>query len=366
MEDNQFEKRMDVLKKSFERIPSSFDSDDTLRKIEEGLTKRNPSKNNRIIVWTISIASIFIMGFLTATFFLSENREQAAKKEVEITDQFRLKLEESYKEERDKRQEALKMEDELFNRLSFIKLADNRIDQLLKTNNAKITSKKEREIELDKVIETLKLPSEMVANLLVNPLVNDETGSIAFITDYRAKVTALIDVYNGALIEMNKPDMIINRSRFYKMVGVMKNQDINYLENKYMEFTEAIFILPKNYTSFRGSLHEEVHGDLDMMIDEQRGNGNDFAAQFAFENGIYSIEGNLTPPEKVLIEVGAIEEIVEEIIRDGQGKLYSSRIKADLTAGSKIFTIEGVDKDTVIAVEIEGKYYTAIYARKLN
>lgn len=365
MEDNQFEKRMDVLKKSYERIPSSFDSDETLRKIKEGSTKRNHSKNNRIIVWSISIASIFIIGFLTATFFLTENREQAAKEEVEITDQFRLELEKSYKEERTKLQEEFKMEDELFNRLTFIKLADHQINQLLKNNNAKITSQ-ELEIEINKVIETIKSPSEMVANLLLNPLTNDETESTAFMTDYRAKITALIDVYNEALIEMNKPELIINRSRFYKMAGVMKNQNINYLENKYMEFTEAIFILPEYYTTFRGSLHEEVHGDLDMMIDEQQGDGNDFAAQFAFENGIYSIEGNLTPSEKVIKEVGAIEEIVEEITRNGQGKLYSSRIKADLTAGSKIFSIEGVDKDTVIAVEIEGKYYTAIYVRKLN
>lgn len=110
MEDNQFKKRMGVLKKSYERIPSSFDSDETLRKIDEGSTKRINSKNNRIIVWTISIASIFLIGFLTATFLLSENREQAAKEELEITNQFRLELEESYKEERDKRQEALKME----------------------------------------------------------------------------------------------------------------------------------------------------------------------------------------------------------------------------------------------------------------
>ena len=64
--------------------------------------------------------------------------------------------------------------------------------------------------------------------------------------------------------------------------------------------------------------------------------------------------------------VGAIEEIVEEITRNGQGKLYSSNIKVDLTAGSKIFTIESVDKDTIIAVEIDGQYYTAIYTRKLN
>ena len=371
MEDNQFEKRMDVLKKSYERTPSSFDYDKTLRRIEEDSTKRIPGKSNtlrkNITVWAISIASIFIIGFLTATFLLSEDREQAAKEEVEITDQFHLELEESYKEERDKLQEELKMEDELFNRLHFIKLADNRIDQLLKTNNAKITSKKEIKIEIDKVIETLKLPSEMVANLLLNPLTNDETGSIAFMTDYRSKVTALIDVYNEALTEMNKPDMIINRSRFYKMVGVMKSQNIRYLDdNKYMEFTEAIYILPENYTAIRDSLHEDVHGDLEMMIDEHRGNSNDFAAQFAFENGVYSIEGNLTPAEKVLKVVGAIEEIVEEITRNGQGKLYSSNIKVDLTAGSKIFTIEGVDKDTVIAVEIGGQYYTAIYTRKLN
>ena len=34
MENNEFEKRMELLKKSYERIPSSFDSEEVLRKIE--------------------------------------------------------------------------------------------------------------------------------------------------------------------------------------------------------------------------------------------------------------------------------------------------------------------------------------------
>ena len=112
MEDNRFEKRMIDMKKSYERVPSSFDSDEILRKIEHDTTKRSPNKPNtmrkNITVWAMSIASVFLIGFLTATFLLTENREVATMTENEITDQFRLELEQSYKEEREKRQQILK------------------------------------------------------------------------------------------------------------------------------------------------------------------------------------------------------------------------------------------------------------------
>ena len=39
MENNKFEKRMEFLKKSYERTPSSFNSEEVLRKIEEETVK---------------------------------------------------------------------------------------------------------------------------------------------------------------------------------------------------------------------------------------------------------------------------------------------------------------------------------------
>jgi hypothetical protein len=90
----------------------------------------------------------------------------------------------------------------------------------------------------------------------------------------------------------------------------------------------------------------------------------DVDAQFAFENRIYSIEGNVTAAEKIKQEVGKVEKIVEEIKENGQANLFTSKV--NLTAETKIYTIKNVDKDTVVAVKIDDTYYTAIFAKKLD
>ena len=252
------------------------------------------------------------------------------------------------------------MADELFNRLPFVTIADERFNQL----SNKSADKKELEMGFDKAIVALKLPSEMIAELLRNPLTKDEKASNDFATDYQAKINDLIVVYDEALVEMDKENTQIPRSQFNKMVDVMKYQNIKYLDDSpYMEFTKAIYNLPKNDREIRESLHINVQEQLDNMAEYQL---NDFSAQFAFESRIYSIEGNVTRADRILTEIGTIEEIVEEITGNGQGKLFSSAVKVNLVAGTKIYRIEDLDIDTVVAVEIDGLYYTAIYTRKLN
>ena len=91
---------------------------------------------------------------------------------------------------------------------------------------------------------------------------------------------------------------------------------------------------------------------------------NDLLSQFSFQGRIYSIEGNKTPAEKIKKEIGEIEEIVDEIKENGQAKLFNSKI--DLVERTKIFTIQDLDKDTVVAVKINDIYYTAIFWGKLD
>ena len=86
-------------------------------------------------------------------------------------------------------------------------------------------------------------------------------------------------------------------------------------------------------------------------------------AQIAYDNKIYSIEGNLTPYEKIQQQVGEVENIVETIKENGQGKIISSKI--NLESGSEIYTIKDADKGTVVAVRIGNKYYTAIFYKNI-
>ncbi|GGH19922.1 NisI/SpaI family lantibiotic immunity lipoprotein [Paenibacillus segetis] len=92
---------------------------------------------------------------------------------------------------------------------------------------------------------------------------------------------------------------------------------------------------------------------------------SDILAQFSFKNKIYSIEGNMTPAEKIKKEIGKIEKIVvDEIKENGQAKIFDSKI--DLLESTKIFSIQDTDKDLVVAIKINDIYYTAIFWGKLD
>ena len=123
MDNDNFEKRMEFLKKSYERIPTSFDPDEVFRKIEEEGTsrpveKKKPSKHRirqRITVWAVSIASIFVIGIIGAGYVFDQ--KQLADETVLDSDELDDYIEElkaKYEVEWEKRREMLKLDEEYF------------------------------------------------------------------------------------------------------------------------------------------------------------------------------------------------------------------------------------------------------------
>lgn len=90
----------------------------------------------------------------------------------------------------------------------------------------------------------------------------------------------------------------------------------------------------------------------------------DLLAHFAFEDRVYSIEGNKTPAEKINLEIGVIEKSVVDMKENGD--YIISNAKIDTLDNARIFSIKDVAKDTVIAVKVNDIYYTAIVGRKLE
>ncbi|WP_438312137.1 hypothetical protein [Sporosarcina sp. FA9] len=290
MKNNEFEKRMEMLKKSYDQVPSAFDKEEVFRKIEEESPqmhlKKNSSFKQNATAWVISIASIFIIGILSAAFLLSDTDEQAI--EGEITEQFLLQLKESYKEEREKRKELLKMDEERFAEIPFIRSADRAAVLLASDDNLGILSGHSDKVEIlreqfNGLMTQLILPSEMIVNLIKHPLTDSEEASIEFMTEYRQKVNALISVYDDALFDHQKELNRINAEKnsqandskisrlnriFTSMVDGMSMQNIRFLENEYMEFTEASYEIQGNYNDVINSLHENVIDYYDMQIEE--------------------------------------------------------------------------------------------------
>lgn len=91
---------------------------------------------------------------------------------------------------------------------------------------------------------------------------------------------------------------------------------------------------------------------------------DDLLAQFAFAGRIYSLEGNRTPDDKIKRQVGKIDEMVEDITKNGQATIITPGIK--LKSGCEIYTIQDVDNEMMLAIKMENQYYTAIFMEELD
>jgi len=291
LDDRHFENRMNLLKKSYEKVPSEFNPEDVLTKLDDTpirqtfIEEPKKSKKEALIqkasVWLVSLASVFILGIITANFLMNEEEKDTAEVSNEQIEQ----IKKDYQKEREKRRELLKMDEKRFKELSFVHLADEQIAYL--TNKETIKNLKMDPLRLrewyDDAINWLKLPSEMVKELKEKPLTEDETASIQFLSDYRSKIRNLQEVYNEILsdypdaLENNKADgkynetliMITSKDEpeeFRNMVETMGSQNLTVKVNEITNFVSAQ--LRTEDGKLLGAIHNNTVPYYRMMFEE--------------------------------------------------------------------------------------------------
>lgn len=203
MDDKQLEERLYLLKDSYERIQTKIVVDDILNKLDE-VPQVNEKKNKgtkwqRLTVWAVSIASVFIITILGASFLNEANNITTDEKEY--TEQDIEKLVQSYTTERQKRQKQLEMSEEAFSSLGFVQYADTIFSAQISPGTLE---GKNDELSIEeayvKAIEGLKLPSEMVKDVKKKGKL-DAQESIIFVDDFIAKTEYLIEYYDFKLWE---------------------------------------------------------------------------------------------------------------------------------------------------------------------
>ncbi len=294
MANDNFEKRMEFLKKSYERVPSSFDPDEVFRKIDaEG--KRQPpeqkkvTKNGmrqRITVWAISIASVFLIGLIGAGYIADQkNSEEEIVDSAEL-DEYIEKLKAKYEEEKEKRREMLKLDEKhfkLYAGSSSMSLLD--MESFVTTTKQNANAKEIVLQQYDQAIEGLKLPSEMIQDLKNNPLKEDEVGSIEFLATYRKKVTSLIAIYDQIVDEnseairafevslsSDKAEIMMLTSKSFpeqlqNIINTMKEQSIRLESEKYTEDIGARYYESQLHQELSSNLHPNTYGYSRMLID---------------------------------------------------------------------------------------------------
>lgn len=296
MSNDNFEKRMEFLKKSYERIPSSFDPEEVFKKIDaENIpapVERKPVKKGgfrqRMTVLAVSVASVFIIGFI-ANDVLDGNNQNPNEDNLDSgeIDAYIEELKQKFEVEKEKRREMLQLDEEHFEMYavsSGIAMLDRKdfVETLKQDGNAK-----QRFLEVyNRAVEELKTPAEMIQDLQRQPLVEDEEASIAFLNSYRDKIKRLQTIYdqileeNKAAIDAYEVDpaadkaavMMTSKNSFpeplQNIIHTMKEQSIQLYSGKYTGEIKSKFYLSRSAEELSSKLHDFTNAYIHMLADE--------------------------------------------------------------------------------------------------
>lgn len=252
MDDKRFDQQMNLLKKSYNRVPSKFKADDVLSKIEdEGQRHLNGSVGNsiktskwqKVSVWTVSLASVFLIGILSAS-FINEEKGQGEDAVSAIDAKEIEEFKKAYQKEREARRKTLGMTVEHFDQVEFVSMADQLFEITIHPDNLKSNVSNHSLAERnEQIISHLKLPSEMINDALLGGKM-DEEASMAFTDELNTKIDDIINVYN-LTIDENKE--ILNTAKFN---GELSTQYLyNQRKNLPKEVENMIVNAPKQTIS---------------------------------------------------------------------------------------------------------------------
>jgi len=311
MDDKQFEQHMKLLKKSYDRVPSKFNADDVLRKIEnEGkqqievmsFSKPVATKWQKVSVWAVSLASVFLIGLLSAS-FINEGKNQGNDSDTEYDANDIKKLEEDYQKEREKRQKILGLTNNQFDQLAFVKAADQIFAGAIHPDRMETYRYSNLTLEenYQEIIKNLRLPSEMV-EIALRADNNNEQYSIEFADDLNRKIDDLKFVFDGIILDHSK---IINK------VGTNGELDVNYLYGNRSQLPEDIVNVLDKGT--KQGLFVEVAPD-----------GNNFEANFQMTSSMRDLEGKLDENAMDMLEIKELAPFTYggELIYDTQQSAY--------------------------------------------
>lgn len=316
MDDKKLEGRLELLKSSYERLPSTIDTEDILKKIEKEKTSELKQPNQekikwqRIVVWAVSLASVFIIGILSAT-LLTDNQTGSEQDDSVLLGDIK-EYEKKYAEERLKRQQMLEMDEEEFKELDFVHYADNIFSTQispgsLEGKNDDITV----EEAYQQAIQGLELPSEMIKEVKNGEMMNKKE-SMEFVEKLITKTNLLIYHYqytlynhreflNAAVFEgkLNKNKLYADREKMpeeiQSMLKVLPKQGLNIEVND----SGTEFLISYNelfFNDYSEKLNYKVVSYIFLQDFILNQNPNNYSMEEA-----YNLISNLGTMENVLL-----------------------------------------------------------------
>lgn len=202
--DEQIDKFLKLLNKSYERVKSLTDLETVLSSIQ-GLKPEQTSqsgllkKSDHFSIWKPVLLISVIMIFFGSIIFVGETYGK-------VDDRFLAKMKEEYQEVKQQKTDTLQVKPEAFQQMMFVQEADKSFGRIMTKFKRRITDgeeikKEEIREEYNKVLESLNLPSEMVKKVIKDPLTDDEQKSEEFFNDYLMRLDEIKYAYYQSLYD---------------------------------------------------------------------------------------------------------------------------------------------------------------------
>lgn len=279
MDDKQFDRRMALLKKSYDRMEQQLDPANVFKQIEEEEetlaiqkidTQHKPSvKWQKRIVWLASIASVLLVGLLVSLYTIKQQASPPSEitqdvppkkaKEEEIADQI-TKIFNSKKEDIRKELKVSKDELEAFD---FIKNANSSLDFYLTTNlQLRLTDENYVEIMEESLLNSLITPKRAIEKM--KTFRNLTFGeSYAIYSDYIIAVNELETFYSKLLEPyeqlLAKPGDVEYPADLEAIIEAANNQ---FMELKIDEGGSFYFKANPIHGQFAPPYINELHPDI--------------------------------------------------------------------------------------------------------
>ena len=239
MDDKQFEKRMELLKKSYDRLEPQLDPEAVFTQIEKenevqqeqenSLVQKPPSKWQKSAVWMVSIASVLLVSVLVSSYVIQQpvslsGEEKALKedeKKTEEKDWVKL-LTEKYNSKKEQIRRELSVTIDELNAFQFIKNADSMLEFYTK-NNLRLQESDEQYLKYaeENVLNELTTPRRALEAINGRDLIYDESFTVYL--SYEQSVIELEEFYSGLLepfqpLLKKSPDININKYPELKVI----------------------------------------------------------------------------------------------------------------------------------------------------
>lgn len=296
MDNDQFEKRMELLKKAYDRVPSSFHPDEVFKKIDETKPPERlsiPSKKKRgirqhVTAWAVGISCIFLIGLIGTGVVVDQNRNANEQIDHSVPKkEYIEELKKKFEVEKEKRQKELALDDHYFDQYvqgNSISILNH--DDYVKSVSQNANANDRFYEDYLRAVEQLKTPAEMIDDLLLNPLSEDEEKSIEFLIHYRKKLERLSMIYNAILTDhkqaidsyemdptVDKALIIMDRRNQYpdslqSILSTMSKQSFQLRTSKRSGEIKAHYYNTIHHDRLYDLLHHSVYGYIQMLVEE--------------------------------------------------------------------------------------------------